>query len=99
MLFFERQRQRDILPEREASIELLQNHSVLVDSAGEYDMSACLTSTFDEVHLTGICKPFVAYNAAHYRYAVTVVHGVRLPCLIESDVLDFRPRSASKAPI
>lgn len=98
-LFYERQRQRDILPEREAGIELLQNHSVLTDSAGEYDLSACLTTTFDEVHMTGICKPFVAYNAAHYRHATTVVHGTRLPCLIESDVLDFRPRSASKPPI
>ena len=74
---------------------LLQNHSVEIGQAGEYDKSVCLLTTFGNHRFTGIVKPFVGWSDSHYRYATTLEHQTVLRCLVETDTLDFRQASAS----
>lgn len=76
-------------------LDILQNHCVIIDQAREYDHAACLLTSFPNRPFTGIVKPFVAWSAAHYRYAKTKVGNVVVPCLVETAALDFQLASAS----
>ena len=71
-------------------IDLLHDHAVIINQDGEYSPSVCLLTTFPDRPFTGIVKPFPGFNGNHYRYAKTTAHGVDLPCVVETSVMDFR---------
>jgi hypothetical protein len=76
-------------------LDVIHNHSVIVDQPGEYDHTACLATTFRDRYFTGIVKPFVGWAAGHYRFATSIAHGQVLPCVVETGALDFRLASDS----
>lgn len=80
-------------------LEILHDHTVLIDQEGEYDHSACLLTTTPNRPHTGIVGPFIGWSASHYRFSKTRVGNAILPCVVECAALDFQPASVSATPI